>query len=96
MTSLAKGLTADFPALAASVFKEKYDVLNREDGTPDTDRSVDVYRAAFDRGLLVNIPTTQKGKHSAISLKPPITITLDEIDESMEIMDDALKSLYKT
>ncbi len=64
-----------------------------EDGTPYTDRSVDVYRATFDRGLLMNIPTTQKGKHNAISLKSPITTTLDEIDESMEILDDALKSL---
>jgi len=161
--SLAKGMTAGFPALAATVFKEKYDVLKpgtseysfgaqslgcvaalanidylttsgildtipekherfmshltrmkekypfigdvrglglilgmefiHDDGSPDMDIGVDVYHAAFERGLLINIPTTERGRHSTISIKPPIIITPEEIGDSMERLDEAIKSV---
>jgi len=161
--TLGKGLTAGFPALAATVFKEKYDVLNGgtsentfgaqtlgcvaalanmnyltssgimeeipekhgrfmshlnrmkeaypfigdvrgiglmfgidfvfDDGSPDRDINIDVYRAAFDRGLMVNVSTSQKGMHNVISIKPPLTITVNEIDEAMGRFDDATRSV---
>lgn len=158
--ALAKGMTAGFPALAATVFKDKYDILSggtsentfgaqsigcvatlanieylvssgimdkipekhtrfmshlqemkekyhfvgdvrglglifgidfiHGDGSPDMDKNIDIYHAAFDRGLMVNVSTGQKGKHNVISIKPPLIITLEEIDDAMERLDDAM------
>ncbi|MHA1687081.1 MAG: class-III pyridoxal-phosphate-dependent aminotransferase [Candidatus Heimdallarchaeaceae archaeon] len=163
--ALAKGMTAGFPALAATVFKEKYDVLKpgtseytfgaqtlgsvvalaninylttsgildtipekhqkfmshlqrmkekyhfvgdvrglglllgvefiHEDGSPDKEIGIDVFRAAVERGLFINIPTTFPGHHSVISIKPPIIISPDEIDDAMQRLDDAMKSCVK-
>ncbi len=163
--TLAKGMTAGFPALAATVFKAKYDVLTggtsentfgaqtlgcvatianidylvssgimdaipakhalfmehlermkdaypfigdvrgiglmfgidfvRADGTPDMETNIDVYQAAFMRGLSVNVSTSQRGKHNVISLKPPLTITLREINEAMSRLGDAMRSVAK-
>lgn len=61
-----------------------------KDGSPDMDIPIDIYHAAFQRGLMVNIPTTERGRHSAISIKPPIIIAAEEIDDSMERLDDAM------
>lgn len=163
--ALAKGMTAGFPALAATVFKEKYDVLNpgtseytfgaqtlgsvvaitninylttsgildtipekhqrfmlhlqrmkekyyfvgdvrglglllgvefiHEEGSPDKEIGIDVFHAAVERGLFINIPTTFPGHHSAISIKPPIIITPEEIDDAMQRLDDAMQSCIK-
>ncbi len=159
--TMGKGMTAGFPALAATVFKEKYDVLSggtsentfgaqslgciaalanidylvlssimnevpkkherfmehlqrmkeeyyfigdvrglglilgidfiHKDNSPDMDKNIDVYHAAFDRGLMVNVSTSEKGRQNVISIKPPLTISLEEIDDAMERLDDALK-----
>jgi len=163
--ALAKGMTAGFPALAATVFKEKYDVLNpgtseytfgaqtlgsvvalanidyltnsgilctipekhqrfmshlqrmkekysfvgdvrglglligvefiHRDGSSDKEIGIDVFRAAVERGLFINIPTTVPGYHSTISIKPPIIITPNEIDDAMQRLDDAMQSCVK-
>src|SRR3989344_4310664 len=163
--ALAKGMTAGFPALAATVFKEKYDVLNpgtseytfgaqtlgsvvalanidyltnsgilctipekhqrfmshlqrmkekysfvgdvrglglllgvefiHKDGSPDKEIGIDVFHAAVKRGLFINIPTTFPGHHSTISIKPPIIISLDELDDAMERLDDTMQSCVK-
>ncbi|MFH0701020.1 MAG: aspartate aminotransferase family protein [Candidatus Woesearchaeota archaeon] len=163
--ALAKGLTAGFPALAATIFKEKYDVLNsgtseytfgaqtiasvaalanikylttsgildtipekhermmshlrimkdkysfvgdvrglglilgvefvHQDGSPDTEIGIDIFRAAVQRGLFINIPTTFPGYHSVISIKPPIIITPEEIDDAMGRLDEAMQSCVK-
>jgi len=162
--SLAKGMTAGFPALSATIFREKYDNLEPgtseytfgaqsigcvaalanieylmnsgildtvpkkheqfmghlkrmkerypalgdvrgiglilgmefikpEDGSPDFDIGMDVYREATNRGLLVNMPTTDEGKDNVISLKPPIVITTEEIDDSMDRFEDAMHAV---
>ena len=62
-----------------------------DDGTPDMDKNIDVYHAAFERGLMINVSTGQKGLHNVISIKPPITISLEEIDDAMERLDDAMQ-----
>ena len=163
--ALAKGMTAGFPALAATVFKEKYDVLNpgtseytfgaqtlgsvvalaninyltssgildaipekhnifmshlqrmkekydfvgdvrglglllgvefiQRDGNPDKEIGIEIFHAAVERGLFINVPTTFPGHHSAISIKPPIIITPEEIDDAMERLDDAMQSVSR-
>ncbi len=163
--TLAKGLTAGFPALSATVFKEKYDILEpgiseytfgaqalgcavamanikylktsgimstvqkkhqlfikrltemkdeyeilgdvrgiglilglefvKKDGSRDMDIGMKIYREALKMGLLVNMPTTDEGKDNVISIKPPIVITEDEINYTMDILNDSFKSVVK-
>ena len=159
--TMAKGMTGGFPAMAATVFKEKYDILEsgaseytfgaqsigcvaalatmqflttsgimetvpkkharvmetlqvlrkryhrladvrgmgmffglefvKPDGQPDYTTAKRVYRSAFKSGLLLNPPTTDPGLGAVVAIKPPLTITMDEVEQAMQLLERSFR-----
>lgn len=65
--------------------------LVREDGSPAPDLGAAVTQACFERGLHLNI-VQMRSASSVLRIAPPLTMSAEELDKGLAILDDAFSA----
>ena len=65
--------------------------LVQEDGSPAPDYGAAVTTACFERGLHLNI-VQMRSASGVLRIAPPLTMSPEELDKGLSILDEALSS----
>lgn len=66
-------------------------VRDRDSRLPSEELGIQVTQRCLERGLNVNIVKGIAGMGSVLRIAPPLTITVDEIDQGLEILEQSLQ-----